>query len=270
MSKLIKGLSAATLGLLVVLPGAAPAKEKRERARLSLPILVAAPSEPGRTYSFREGEFWGWQPARYRSAVMLASALPLPELWAGAEIPAGMRLVELQASSRDFSGPLYCMARQRNEKANATLICLADRNGDGAVDQLWTGGAASMKFLVPFPQATSVRRIEPVQVIRLEEPSSLSLQFGFFVSGTNPIFGTHHFYPMLSAAGEVGFPFTDAKNSTNLKGLPKAVSVAGAEILVESFGDKQYRARVSRPFATGERALVGEVPKQTMYISVPG
>ena len=61
--------------------------EKKERGTLSLPVVVGEAAEPSRVYNFREREFWGWQPARYRSAVTLPEPLLLPELGALATIP---------------------------------------------------------------------------------------------------------------------------------------------------------------------------------------
>lgn len=264
--------AAAALMLLVGLPGAAAAKEKvkRERAEVVLPIVVEAPTEPpSRVYRFRQGEFWGWQPARYRSAVTLAEPVLLPELGAVAIIAAGERLIELQAKSRNASFSLYCTGRQLSPKLAGLLLCVADRDGDGRMDQLWTA-TGSPKYLVPLPSARSQRPIAPVAVNPVEDRSSLALQLGFFVSGTNPIFGTHHFYPMLSINGEVGYPLTQSKNSVTMRELPNVFGVGGAQISLEGFENKTYRARVTRPYPEGERPLVGEVPTQTMYIYVPG
>jgi hypothetical protein len=202
--------------------------------------------------------------------VTLASPLFLPELGAAAAISTGERLVEVEASMREGKRSLYCTVRQPNLRVHGALLCLADRDGDGEMDQLWTGGAASMKFIVPFPNGRSLRSVAPVRVSRVEDPAGLALQLGFHMSGTNPIFGTHHFYPMLSKDGEVGFTFTQSKNSVTLRSLPKGLRVGGAELQVESAADKQYRARVVRPYPSGDRLLTGEVPKQTIYVSVPG
>lgn len=259
---------ATALILLAALPGLAAAKEKKERAEVALPIVVEAATEPAsRVHSFRQREFWGGQPARYRSAVTLAEPVPLPEI--GGALAVGERLIELQAKSRNFSGSLYCSGRQLNPKLAGLLLCLADRDGDGRMDQLWTA-TGSPKYLVPWPHARSRRTIAPVAVNPVEDRSSLALQLGFFVSGTNPIFGTHHFYPMLSIDGEVGYVFTQWKNSVTIKTLPNVFGVAGAQISLEGFEDKTYRARVTRPYPEGERPLVGEVPTQTMFIYVPG
>jgi hypothetical protein len=263
---------AAALILLAVLPGSAAAKEKvkKERAEVALPIIVEAATEPAsRVYSFRQREFWGGQPARYRSAVTLAAPVLLPELGSIALIPAGERLIELQAKSRNFSGSLYCTGRQPNPKLAGILLCLADRDGDGRMDQLWTA-TGSPKYLVPFPNARSRRPIAPVGVVPVEDKASLALRLGFFVSGNNPIFGTHHFYMMLSTSDEVGYVFTQFKKSVSISELPNLFGVGGAQISLEGFEDKTYRARVTRPFPEGERPLVGEVPTQTIYVSVPG
>ena len=107
-------------------------------------------------------------------------------------------------------------------------------------------------------------------MVPVEDKASLALQLGFFVSGTNPIFGTHHFYPMLAIDGEVGYAFTQSKNSVTLQQLPNSFGVGGAQITLEGFENKVYRARVTRPYPAGERPLVGEVPTQTIYVSVPG
>lgn len=262
----------AALILLAALPGATAAKEKvkKERAEVVLPIVVEAPIEPSsRVYSFRQREFWGWQPARYRSAVTLAAPVLNPEWGNIAVLEAGERLIELQARSRNFSGSLYCTGRQPNPKLAGLLLCLADRDGDGRMDQLWTA-TGSPKYLVPYPYARSRHPIAPVSVVPVEDKASLALQLGFFVSGNNPIFGTHHFYPMLSTNGEVGYVFTQSKNSVTIKDLPNVFGVGGAQISLEGFADKTYRARVTRPYPEGERPLVGEVPTQTIYVSVPG
>lgn len=263
---------AALLVLVAALPGAAVAKEKvkKERAEVVLPIVVEAAKEPAsRVYSFRQREFWGGQPVRYRSAVTLAAPVPMPEWGPLGALAAGERLIELQARSRNFSGSLYCTGRQPHPKLAGILLCLADRDGDGRMDQLWTA-TGSPKYLVPFPYARSRRPIAPVAVTPVEDKASLALQLGFFVSGNNPIFGTHHFYPMLSADGEVGYVFTQSKNSVPINKLPNVFGVGGAQISLEGFADKTYRARVTRPYPEGERPLVGEVPTQTIYVSVPG
>lgn len=262
----------AALILLAALPGVAAAKEKvkKERATVVLPILVEAPTEPAsHVYRFRQREFWGWQPARYRSAVTLAEPVLLPDVGNGALIAAGERLIELQARSKNFTGSLYCTGRLPNPKLAGILLCLADRDGDGRMDQLWTA-AGSPKYLVPYPNARSRRPIAPVAVVPVEDKASLALQLGFFVSGNNPIFGTHHFYPMLSTNGEVGYVFTQSKNSVPISKLPNVFGVGGAQISLDGFEDKTYRARVTRPYPEGERPLVGEVPTQTIYVSVPG
>jgi hypothetical protein len=274
MKHRFRKLAGAGLGLLLILAPVAAAKEKKEkkekkqRAQVVLPLIVQAAGGDARTFSFREREFWGHQPARYRSTATLAAPVLVPEL--AALVTPGERLVELQASSRAFSGALYCTARQVNRKARPWLICFADRDGDGAFDQLWRGAAASLKFLVPYPDIRSLRSLEPVRFTRLEDPATLDLQLGFFVSGTNPIFGTHHFYPMLSAKGEVGYPFFDAKTSVTLRDLPRTFGVGGAQIRVEGFQDKQYRATVTRPYPVGERPIVSPYPTETVYVYVPG
>jgi hypothetical protein len=263
---------AAALMLLAALPGAAAAKEKvkKERATVALPIVVEDATEPAsRVYSFRQREFWGGQPARYRSAVILAAPVFVPEWGHVAGLEAGERLIELQAKSRNFSGSLYCSGRQPDPKRAGILLCLADRDGDGRMDQLWTA-TGSPKYLVPFPYARSRRPFEPVSVVPVTDQASLALQLGFFVSGNNPIFGTHHFYPMLSTEGEVGYVFTQSKNSVPIGTIPNVFGVGGAQIRLEAFEDKTYRARITRPYPEGERPLVGEVPTQTIYVSVPG
>lgn len=259
------------LVLFLILPGVAAAKEKekKERAQVALPIVVEASTEPSsRVHSFRRSEFWGRQPARYRSAVTLAQPVLLPDIGSRPLIEAGERLIELQAKSKTFSGSLYCTGRVVNPKAAALLLCLADRDGDGRMDQLWTASGSST-YMVPYPNARSQQSIAPVAVTPVEDKAGLALQLGFYVSGHNPIFGTHHFYPMLSKNGELGYSF-GSKNSVSIRTLPHVFEIDGAQISLEGFDDKVYRARVTRPYPVGERPLVGEVPMQTIYISVPG
>lgn len=261
--------AAAALTLLLAAPANAFGKDKRERAHVALPLVVQPPSVASRTFEFKEGDFWGAQAASYRSAVTIAEPIALPELWDEAVIPAGVPLVELDAVSKRFAGKLFCAAKQRNPKMPGTLMCLADRDGDGAMDQIWTA-VGNPQFLVPFSEARSLKSIPPVQVRRVEDPQRLAIQFGFFVSGANPLFGTHHFYPMLSMSGELGYIIIQSGRSVTLKQLPRTISIEGAEIRVESVRSKQYRVTVTRPIPAGERLLIGEVPRQTMYIYVPG
>jgi len=263
---------AAALMVMAALPGAAAAKEKvkKERAQVVLPIVVEAPTEPSsHVHSFRQREFWGWQRARYRSAMTLAEPVVLADVGGNTLIAAGERLIELQARSKNFNGSLYCTGRVPNPKVTGILLCLADRDGDGRMDQLWSA-TGSQKYLVPYPNARSRRPIDPVAVTPVDDPASLALQLGFFVSGHNPIFGTHHFYPMLSTDGEIGYIFDQSKKSVPVKELPNVFGIGGAQITLEGFEDKTYRARVSRPYPEGERSLVGEIPTQTIYVSVPG
>lgn len=260
--------AAAALIFLVVLPGVVAAKEKEGRADVVLPIVVEAATEPSaRVYSFKQREFWGGQPARYRSAVTLAEPVPLPELGSGVVIAAGKILFELQARSRNTSGSFYCTGRPPSKKLLG-ILCLFDRNGDGRMDELWTA-IGSPDTLVPIPPAQLVRSIPPVKVSPMEDRASLALQMGFYVSGTNPIVGAHHFYPMLSRNGEVGYVVIPSKNSVTVRDLPNVFSVGDAQISLEAFEHKTYRARVTRPYLEGERSLASQMPTQTIYVTLP-
>ena len=252
--------------LLIAMPGAAAAK--KERAEIVLPIVVEAPTEPPtRVYSFRKQEFFGGQPARYRSAVALEAAVPLHELGSGAAIPAGKPLFEMEAKSRNFAGSFYCTARPPSKKLLG-ILCLADRDRDGRMDELWTA-IGSLPTLVPLPHAHLERTINPVKFLPVEDRSKLALQLGFHVSGVNPIVGAHHFYAMLSVGGELGYTFMQAKNSVTVGNLPNTFSVGGAQIRLEGFENKVYRARVTRPFPEGERMVGSAYPTQTIFITIP-
>lgn len=251
--------------VFATLPGAAAAKE---RVQIALPIVVEAPTEPSsRVYSFKKGQFWGGQPARYRSAVNLDQPVPLPELGNGVALTAGKILFELQARSRDTSGSFYCTGRPASKKLLG-ILCLFDRNGDGWMDELWTA-IGFPETLVPLPPAQLVRSIPPVKVSPVEDRASLALQMGFTVSGTNPIVGAHHFYPMLSRNGQDGYTLIPEKNSVTIGDLPKVFSVGEAQISLEGFENKTYRARVTRPFLAGERSLTSGGPTQTIFITIP-
>ena len=252
--------------MLVALPGAASAK--KERAEVVLPIVVEAPTEPpSRVYSFRKQEFFGGQPARYRSAVTLEAPVPLFELGSGVAIPAGKPLFEIQARTRDFSGSFYCTGRPPSKKL-AGILCLADRDRDGRMDELWTA-IGSLDTLVPLPHAYLERSITPVKATPVEDRSKLGLRLGFYVSGTNPIVGAHHFYPMLSVNGELGYTFIQSRNSVTVRDLPSEFGVGGARISLEGFENKTYRARVVRHFPEGEMLVGSSYPTQTIYISIP-
>ncbi|HEX8125922.1 MAG TPA: hypothetical protein VF548_10105 [Allosphingosinicella sp.] len=246
----------------------AAAQAAAERVQLALPIVVEAATAPAsQVYSFRKGQFWGGQPARYRSAVTLEQPVPLPELGSGVALAAGKVLFELEARSRDTSGSFYCTGRPPSKKLLG-ILCLFDRDRDGRMDELWTA-IGFPETLVPLPPATLVRSIAPAKVSAMEDPAGLALQMGFTVSGTNPIVGAHHFYPMLSRNGEDGYTFIAEKNSVTVGDLPKTFSVGDAQISLEGFENKTYRARVTRPFPQGERSLTSGGPTRTIFITIP-
>lgn len=258
---------------LLALPGAAIAKEKvkREKARVALPIVIEVPTEPpGRLHSFRTGEVWGTQPARYRSAVTLEGPVRTPELGVSPAIVPGERLVELQAISKAFTGPLYCKTIRMGRKQAPALVCLADRDGDGALDQLWAGSAASLDAVVPYPDIRSLTAIEPVRYRPVSDPSNLALQIGFYVSGKNPLLGQHHFYAGLAVAGKLAYLFHESHKAVTLGDLPKSVSLGGAEISVKSLVQGIYQAEVTRPVPAGERLVVSPYPTRTVWVYVPG
>lgn len=264
---------AAAALVLAALPAAAAAKEKvkREKATVALPIVVEAPAEPsGRAHSFRTGEIWGAQPARYRSAVILEGLVRAPERGVAIAFLPGERLVELQASSKAFNGTLYCKTMSLGRKQWPILVCLADRDGDGALDQLWTGRAASLDAVVPYPDVRSLTAIEPVRYRPLNDPASLALQIGFYVSGKNPLLGQHHFYAGIAVGGKVAYLFHESHEAVTMGDLPNSVTLMGAQISVKSLVKGTYQAEVVRPVPTGERMVVSPYPKQTMYVYVPG
>ncbi|HEX6375110.1 MAG TPA: hypothetical protein VFZ91_05265 [Allosphingosinicella sp.] len=264
---------AAALVLLALLPGAAAAKEKvkRERTRLALPIVVeTAGDAPDRVHSFRTGQLWGTQPARYRSAVTVEAPVTVPEKGEIGVILPGTRLVELQATSKAFTGSLYCRTLAMGRKQRPALVCLADRDGDGAMDQLWAGAAASLEAVVPFPDIRSLTPIEPVRYRPVTDPASLALQIGFYVSGKNPLLGQHHFYAALGVDGTLAYVLHESHKAVTMADLPKSVSLGGGEIRVKGYAQGTYQAEVTRPLPAGERLVVSPYPTQTIFVYVPG
>jgi hypothetical protein len=259
---------------LAALPGGGTAKEKakREKATVALPIIVEAPAatQAGRLHSFRTGEMWGTQPARYRSAVAVDGLVRETGGGAPLAILPGERLVELQATSRAFTGPLYCKTVRMGGKQWPALACLADRDDDGAFDQLWTGRAASLDAVVPYPDIRSLTAIEPVRFRPLTDPASLALEIGFYVSGKNPLLGQHHFYAGIAVAGKVAYLFGSSHEAVTLSELPKPVGLIGARISVKSLVKGTYQAEVVQPVPSGEQMVVSPYPKQTVYVYVPG
>jgi hypothetical protein len=255
----------------LVAAASADAKDKQERALVGLPIIVEAPTDAAaRSYSFRTGEFWGAQPAHYRSAVTLAASVAVPEVGPDAEIAAGEPLVELAAVADDWKGSLYCKAR-RGQKKNfpPSLLCVADRNGDGAMDQLWVGTAGSLDYVVPHPDIRALRPIEPVAAQPVTDPAILGLRIGFFVSGTNPLLGQHHFYSMISRSDAVGYVLSDTHKAASMHSLPNDFDVGGARVRVTGFEKGQYRAEVTQGYPAAERFITSDYPTQTIYIYVP-
>ena len=228
------------------------------------------PPLPLLTFSFREGQFWGAQPAHYRSAVSLAASVPMPEVGPDAGIAAGEALVELAAVADEWKGSLYCKAR-RGQKKNfpPALLCVADRNGDGAMDQLWVGVAASLDYVVPYPDIRALRPIEPVAARPVTDPAILGLRIGFYVSGTNPLLGQHHFYSMISRSDALGYVLIETHKAAAMRDLPKDYEIGGGRLRVTSFVKGQYQAEVTGGYPSGERMIASAYPTRTIFISVP-
>jgi hypothetical protein len=258
------------LALLLVSTGPAAARERRERAEVALPIIVEESAEPAdRVYGFREGAMFGGQAARYASAVLLEAAISLPWIAPDVGFGAGELLPELRATSNDFSGPLYCKA-QSLPRNRSIMLCLADRDRDGALDQLWIGAAAALVPLVPYPQIELAQPIAPVRFRPADQGPAPAFQIGFYVSGTNPLLGQHHFYPMLGEGGNVGHVVIDRHRAVGMRGLPKAVAIWDAELTIRSYAARNYQAVVTRRYRAGERLIVAPNPTRTVIISVPG
>jgi len=268
MRHLAKAASFILLAAVLAVP--ASAKDKKERALVLLPVVVEAPTDAApRTFSFREGQFWGAQPAHYRSAVTLAASVPIPEVGPDAAIAAGEPLVELAAVADDWKGPLYCKAR-RGERKNfpPSLLCVADRNGDGAMDQLWVGTAGSLDYVVPHPDIRALRPIEPVAAQPVTDPAVLGLRYGFYVSGTNPLLGQHHFYSMISRSDALGYTLIETHKAAGMHDLPKAFEVGGGRVRVTGFQKGQYQAEVTG-YPAGERMISSPYPTRTIYVVIP-
>lgn len=271
MASLTAGRFGIALAILGLAAAPAAAKDKKERALVALPIVVEAPAEAApRTFSFREGQFWGAQPAHYRSALSLTASVPVPEVGPDAGIAAGEALVELAAVADDWKGSLYCKTRRGQRKNfSPALLCVADRNGDGAVDQLWVGVAASLDYVVPYPDIRALRPIEPVAAQQVSDPAILGLRIGFYVSGTNPLLGQHHFYSMISRSDAVGYVLIETHKAAAMRDLPKDFEVGGGRLRVTSFVKGQYQAEVTGGYPAGERMIGSAYPTRTIFISVP-
>lgn len=261
---------ALTVAAALVCAGPAAARERRDRAQVALPVIVDASAEPAdRVYSFREGAMFAGQDARYAAAIVLDAPIPVPGLAPDAGFLPGEPLPELRATSRDFSGPVYCKA-QPVPRGRTVLLCLADRDRDGALDQLWLGFAAALVPLVPFPDIEAVRAIAPARFGPAPAGLAPAFQIGFYVSGTNPLLGQHHFYPMLGPGGNIGHVVIAEHRAVAMRGLPKAVSIWDAELTIRGHADRAYQAVVSRRYPAGERLIVAPYPTRTIFISVPG
>jgi hypothetical protein len=258
------------LALLLVPAGPAAARERRERAEVALPIIVEESPDPAdRVYTFGERALFAGQAAHYASAVVLDAEVLLPGIAPDLGFQAGEVLPELRATSRDFSGPVYCKV-QSMPVGRSIMLCLADRDRDGALDQLWIGGAAARLPLVPYPGIEMARPISPVRFRAAEQGRAPAFQIGFYVSGTNPLLGQHHFYPMLGEGGNVGHIVIDQHRAVGMRGLPKAAAIWDAELTIRSYSDHSYQAVVSRRYRAGERLIVAPYPTRTVIISVPG
>jgi hypothetical protein len=74
---------------------------------------------------------------------------------------------------------------------------------------------------------------------------------------------------MLLREGGDGYTDIPSKNSVSVGSLPKVFTVGDAQISLEAFANKTYRARVTRPYLEGERSFASGRPTQTIFISIP-
>lgn len=255
----------AFVGTVLLVATATAGAAKRERATVSLPLIVEDGAVSGAT-RVAQRELFGMQNARYRSVAIATAGAAPAKLKPQFAIAAGDRLIELEASAKTFTGSVFC--KPSLTKTVVVLTCLSDGDRDGAFEKLWMGSAASLNPVVPYPDLTMFAEIARIRYTQAAA-SAPPLRVGFYISGTNPLLGQHHFY--MAFDGERGpVPFMPSHRKVRLGSLPEMVDIQGARLQIERADKAGYSIAVSRPLAAGEHKLVASYPKRTQYIFIPG
>lgn len=240
------------------------AEGKGLNLNVSVPVIVGEAKGPFEPETVGLQEVFGSVPARYRSAITLLDNVTATNKPLDFAISAGDILVE--AVSDDQTLPIYCTARRVKKLINTT--CLADTDKDGALDRVLISSGGFEHPFLPSPSVRELSEIKPVRYSLVTDSAVTKMSMGYYVSGTNPLMGQHHFYPVL-AKGDGSYPLIEEHRAVSTKALPKTVNFQNSEIEVTGYSEKRYTVRLVKPIAAGTLFMSAYVPIKTMWIYIP-
>lgn len=181
----------------IVMP-AAHASSKN--GQITLPVIVDPNdlSAPNST-TVNAGSLFGAQEARFKSHAHLKSAIQIQQKNIDLSFSPGDLFIEYAARVQKSTFPIYCTAIP--SKPLWALVCLADRDNDGAFEQLWSGSVANPRLWVPHPNIRHQVDIDPVEYEATDGGAGDPLSIGFVGYGGNIWTGQREFYVQL-ARGE--------------------------------------------------------------------
>ncbi|MEP9358150.1 hypothetical protein [Sphingomonas sp. KR3-1] len=262
---------AISMGAALVAVAAIPQAQARDSISLSLPVIVDAAPAAAAEEEVGIGTLFAAQGAHYLSVATIQGDLKLGD--GTLLLPGGTRLFEHRAEGKAYTGKLYC--RMARPSKMVVLLCLADQDADGRFEALWLGRGVVGRVDrlapgLPYPDATRAELSFDTVGYQVGAPDAgEGLRIGFYISGSNPLLGQHHFYQALGG-DDVAIPMTATHRAVRLSSTASTVEIAGSAVEARKLGKGRYAVRLTRGLPAGERALVDEYQAQTQIIYVPG
>ena len=256
-------------GMLVAMGTmAVPAAAAPKNGRITLPVIVD-PAVPGggEPVEVAAQKLFGKQAAHVVSLALLTAPVQLMIKKTPVTLAPADGLAEYKGHLGKETFALFCTARAA--KPVATLLCLADRDGDGRFDQFWTGTAANPALAVPYPNIRFQSDIEPATYQSMQPSQAAAMVIGFVGSGGNVWTGKREFFVRVERPGASVLLFESRATGTAKNG-PVDIALYDAIIhLVEDSRDV-FRLKVAKPLGGGTYQLSVGYPTQTIWIAVPG
>ena len=247
---------------------AVPAAAASKNGQITLPVVVEpATPDNGEPVEVAAQKLFGKQAAHVGSLAHVTAPVELTIKKKPIRLEPTDDLAEYRGYSEKETFPLFCTARAA--KPVATLLCLADRDGDGRFDQFWTGTAANPALAIPYPNIRFQSDIEPAAYQSMQPSQAAAMMIGFVGSGGNVWTGKREFFVRVERAGASVLLFESRATGTAKDG-PVDIALYDAIIHLVEDSREAFRLKVAKPLGRGTYQLSVGYPAQTIWIAVPG
>lgn len=238
-----------------------------DTAQITLPVAVTPSEPPPDILTVGSLELFGAQPARYMSSAQIAAPTTIRYKKVELSFAPDDRFIEYRAAIRDDVFTVYCTARP--SKPVSMLLCLADRDKDGAFEQLWLGSTAHPRLWVPFPDIRFQTAIDPVRYATTEDTAGDPLSIGFGGSGGNIWTGRREFFVKIAKGQDQVLLFESRATGSARRG-PADIKLYDAVVRLHGGTRERLEVSVVKGLTAGRYELSVNYPTQQIWITIPG